>query len=66
VRGVALPAEPLTLGATDTGDLAALLATQLVPAGLSESTRRTLDAEAGRDPARMAGLILGSPEFQRR
>ena len=38
----------------------------LVPVALSESTRRTLDAESGLDPARVAGLILGSPEFQRR
>jgi uncharacterized protein (DUF1800 family) len=45
-----------------------LAAEQLVPAGLSDTTRRTLAAESGQDldPARMAGLILGSPEFQRR
>jgi uncharacterized protein (DUF1800 family) len=43
-----------------------LTASQLVPAGLSESTRKTLAGEQGLDPARMAGLILGSPEFQRR
>jgi uncharacterized protein (DUF1800 family) len=42
------------------------LAAQLVPSGLSESTRRTLESETGADPARVAGLILGSPEFQRR
>lgn len=55
VRGVSVPPSGLA-------------AEQLVPAGLSETTRRTLDAESGRglDPARMAGLILGSPEFQRR
>jgi uncharacterized protein (DUF1800 family) len=63
VRGVG----PLALTPrADTGDITALLATRFVPSGLSESTRRTLDAEAGLDPARMAGLILGSPEFQRR
>jgi len=39
---------------------------RLVPAGLSESTRRTLEGESGLDTARVAGLILGSPEFQRR
>jgi uncharacterized protein (DUF1800 family) len=41
-------------------------AEQLVPAGLSDTTRRTLASEAGLDAARMAGLVLGSPEFQRR
>jgi uncharacterized protein (DUF1800 family) len=55
VRGVSVPARGLD-------------AEQLVPAGLSETTRRTLAAESsqGLDAARMAGLILGSPEFQRR
>jgi uncharacterized protein (DUF1800 family) len=53
LRGVSVPAS-------------AISAEQLVPAGLSETTRRTLDAESGLSPARMAGLILGSPEFQRR
>jgi uncharacterized protein (DUF1800 family) len=40
----------------------------LVPQGLSESTRKTIDGEAGSgmNPARIAGLVLGSPEFQRR
>jgi uncharacterized protein (DUF1800 family) len=38
----------------------------VVPQGLSEQTRKTLDAEAELTPARMAGLVLGSPEFQRR
>ncbi len=43
------------------------LAARLVPAGLSEATRKTLAAEsAGAEPARVAGLLLGSPEFQRR
>jgi uncharacterized protein (DUF1800 family) len=42
------------------------LAAQLLPSGLSDSTRHTLESESGTDPARMAGLILGSPEFQRR
>jgi len=45
---------------------AALAPARLVPAGLSESTRRTLEGESGLDTARVAGLILGSPEFQRR
>jgi uncharacterized protein (DUF1800 family) len=42
------------------------LAAQLLPSGLSDSTRHTLESESGTDPARIAGLILGSPEFQRR
>jgi uncharacterized protein (DUF1800 family) len=42
------------------------LAARLAPAGLSESTRKTLSAEAVAEPARLAGLILGSPEFQRK
>jgi uncharacterized protein (DUF1800 family) len=57
VGGVSMPALPQD---------AAQLAAQLVPAGLSESTRRTLASEAGAEPARMAGLVLGSPEFQRK
>jgi uncharacterized protein (DUF1800 family) len=43
------------------------LAARLLPSGLSTATRQTLAGEAaGADPARIAGLILGSPEFQRR
>lgn len=42
-------------------------AEQLVPAGLSEQTRKTLGQEsAALDAPKLAGLILGSPEFQRR
>jgi uncharacterized protein (DUF1800 family) len=37
----------------------------LVPGGLSETTRRTIAAETA-EPRRVAGLVLGSPEFQRR
>jgi uncharacterized protein (DUF1800 family) len=47
-------------------DAARLAPDDLVPSGLSESTRRTLESETGLDAARMAGLVLGSPEFQRR
>ncbi len=55
LRGVAVTADGIA-------------AERLVPAGLSDTTRRTLASESGQglDPARMAGLILGSPEFQRR
>jgi uncharacterized protein (DUF1800 family) len=37
----------------------------LVPGGLTEATRRTIAAETA-EPRRVAGLVLGSPEFQRR
>ena len=47
-------------------DAASLAPDVLFPAGLSEPTRRTLERETGLDAARMAGLVLGSPEFQRR
>ena len=53
LRGVSLPSREIP-------------AEQLVPAGLSDTTRRTLASESGLDAARMAGLVLGSPEFQRR
>ena len=67
VRGVSLPADALTRAGDGSG-LADALAARLVPAGLSDATRRTLAEQSGQglDPARMAGLILGSPEFQRR
>jgi uncharacterized protein (DUF1800 family) len=47
-------------------DPAAALAARLAPAGLSGSTWQTLASEEGLDSTRLAGLILGSPEFQRR
>jgi len=60
-----------SLTAAPDGDLAALrdqLVARLVPAGLSPGTLETIGKEsaAGLQPARLAGLILGSPEFQRR
>jgi uncharacterized protein (DUF1800 family) len=57
------------VAATSTGaPVARILTEWLIPAGLSESTRQTVDAEiaAGLTPTRVAGLLLGSPEFQRR
>jgi uncharacterized protein (DUF1800 family) len=66
IRGTALSPAARAPGATDAGTTAAALSARLVPAGLSESTRRTLEGESGLDAARVAGLILGSPEFQRR
>jgi uncharacterized protein (DUF1800 family) len=60
--------DPSVLAAADAGrDLAGTLGDRLVPAGLSDATRKTLDAESANATAsRMAGLILGSPEFQRK
>jgi uncharacterized protein (DUF1800 family) len=66
IRGTALSPAALAPGAADAETTAAALSARLVPAGLSESTRRTLEGESGLDTARVAGLILGSPEFQRR
>jgi uncharacterized protein (DUF1800 family) len=66
VRGVTV--DPATLGAGTGPLLADALSARLLPAGLSDRTRQTLESEAGSglNAARMAGLILGSPEFQRR
>ena len=49
-------------------DASRLSADRLLPTGLSEATRKTLAGEGGTElgPTRVAGLILGSPEFQRR
>ncbi len=69
VPGVAI--DP-ALTAAPGNDLVALrdrLAAELTPAGLSPATLATLEHEGQAGvlvPARMAGLILGSPEFQRR
>jgi uncharacterized protein (DUF1800 family) len=64
--GVA-PAATLTAAGHGEGEALDALATRLVPGGLSPTTRRTVAAEArAADPARIAGLLLGSPEFQRR
>jgi uncharacterized protein (DUF1800 family) len=66
VAGVRVDAAALAGEAADAEALTRALAGRLVPGGLSESTQATLDAEAVKDPARIAGLLLGSPEFQRR
>jgi hypothetical protein len=61
------PGPPLAAGTASGSDAVGSLAELLVPGGLSESTRRTLEREVATAPsARIAGLILGSPEFQRR
>jgi uncharacterized protein (DUF1800 family) len=60
VTGVTLP----SAGGTSADAIAA----RLLPGGLTETTRATIAAEAagGLTPERVAGLVLGSPEFQRR
>jgi uncharacterized protein (DUF1800 family) len=69
VRGLSVDAA-LTAAPRGLGSLRDQLATRLLPGGLSERTRATLDEEsssaAGLTPTRLAGLMLGSPEFQRR
>lgn len=45
------------------------VAARLLPDGLTENSRKTLEAEAAKEGgtrSRMVGLVLGSPEFQRR
>ncbi|MFI4946406.1 MAG: DUF1800 domain-containing protein, partial [Burkholderiales bacterium] len=66
IPGIELP--PSAYAATSGAALADAVAARLLPSGLSPSTRATLEAETQADltPARVAGLVLGSPEFQRR
>jgi uncharacterized protein (DUF1800 family) len=66
VRGVTVDKAMLAPSGDPKG-AAEALAARLVPSGLSPATRQTLAGEAvGTDLTRIAGLILGSPEFQRR
>jgi uncharacterized protein (DUF1800 family) len=67
VRGVTV--DPSVLGLKPGAGPASVetaLVSHLVPGGLSATTRQTLSAEKDVTPVRLAGLILGSPEFQRR
>jgi uncharacterized protein (DUF1800 family) len=66
VVGVRVDTAKLAGGATEGVAAAPAMAARLVPQGLSDSTRKTIDGEESLSPARMAGLVLGSPEFQRR
>jgi uncharacterized protein (DUF1800 family) len=68
LRGVRCDPVSLAPNAPDSETLSETLASLFIPSGLSEATHRTLDAEAGAglNAPRIAGLILGSPEFQRR
>ncbi len=64
VRGVRLDLKDLGLGATLDS-----VAARFLPGGLGENSRKTLESEAraeGREPTRLVGLVLGSPEFQRK
>jgi uncharacterized protein (DUF1800 family) len=64
IRGVQVNTAALSEGSLDT------VAARFLPGGgLSDSSKRTLEAEAkkeGGEPSRLVGLVLGSPEFQRR
>ncbi len=65
VRGVRFDATKLGGASASLESVAA----QLLPGGLSENSKKTLEGEAqkpGGEPARVVGLVLGSPEFQRR
>ena len=45
------------------------VAAQILPGGLSPKSRETIEAEGkkdGNDPSKLVGLVLGSPEFQRK
>jgi uncharacterized protein (DUF1800 family) len=66
--GVRVDARALAPAAADSAALADAYAALFVPAGLSDATRRTIEQQAGGglDAARIAGLVLGSPEFQRK
>ncbi len=65
VRGVVLDARSMDNQKATLDSVAA----QILPAGLSAKSREILEAEAvkdGNDPAKLVGLVLGSPEFQRK
>jgi hypothetical protein len=64
VRGVALDIRSLN---NQTASLDAVAA-RILPGGLSPKSKETLEAEAKKDndPAKLVGLVLGSPEFQRK
>jgi uncharacterized protein (DUF1800 family) len=68
VPGVALPAASAAGPPMDPAAASDAVVARLLPAGLSAATRQAIEAEArgGLSAARLAGLVLGSPEFQRR
>ena len=65
VRGVSLDTRSLNRQTATLDSVAA----QILPGGLSPKSRDTLEAEAAKDgnnKATLVGLLLGSPEFQRK
>jgi uncharacterized protein (DUF1800 family) len=68
IAGLDLPPAAFAAQAAPGTALADAVAARLVPSGLSPSTRATIAAEPSKSltPSRVAGLVLGSPEFQRR
>lgn len=67
IRGVSVDAAALAPEAGDPRAVADTLALRLLGGEAGPATRKTLEAEApSLAPARIAGLLLGSPEFQRR
>jgi uncharacterized protein (DUF1800 family) len=68
LKGVSCDPGQLAPNAPDMETMSEILAGVFVPSGMSESTQKILDQEAGQGltAPRIAGLILGSPEFQRR
>jgi len=68
VRGVRVEIASMAPRAGDGSELTTALAQRFVPSGLGAATLQTLQEKAGEglDAPRVAGLILGSPEFQRR
>ncbi|MBX7186563.1 MAG: DUF1800 domain-containing protein [Vicinamibacteria bacterium] len=65
VRGVSIDQRALNNPSATLDSVAA----QLLPGGLSPKSKETLEAEAAKDgtnKAMLVGLVLGSPEFQRK
>ncbi len=65
VRGVSVDTRSLNNQTATLDSVAA----QILPGGLSPKSKETLEAEAkkdGNDAAKLVGLVLGSPEFQRK
>jgi hypothetical protein len=65
VRGVTVDSRSLNNQSATLDSVAA----QILPGGLSPKSKDTLEAEAAKDGnnrAMLVGLVLGSPEFQRK
>jgi len=67
IPGLRLDAQKLAPRAADTDSYLDDAAGVLLPSGVSESTRTVVHRESsGLDAPKIAGLLIGSPEFQRR